>query len=585
MTFDSYTQRIDDLMQEWAVPGLAISVVQGDDTLHQSAHGHADRDAQTPVTPDTRFPIASMSKSFTAMMIALLVEDGELEWDKPVRHYMPEFKLKDSYATEHITVRDMLSHRTGLPRHDWSVWREDISLSELIDRMQHLEFFATFREKWYYNNLMYYACAYLVEKISGQRWQDFMQQRIFAPLGMTGTNLSPFEDIPGFEIAQGYRAKRDEQGVPTGEQIHLPFGPVTDVSPGAAGALVSTLADVVTWLKVHVNSGRHGDEQFISANNLQQMHNPHSIMQPSAIQQHMFGHNIFLYGLGWFIEPYRNFTLVHHGGNVEGHSTIMGFVPGPDVGVVVLTNAAGTPLRDLLLYDAIDRAVGKVGKDWNATYHGVYDEAFKAMEQGKVTSAGEQIENAPPSHPLSDYTGTFAADGYGDFEVRETDDGTLQAQLGTGFPWSAFEHYHYDVFNWYWPDFDNYTKVRFLMNEQGELDKVSMQLEPAIEEPIVFTRKSLALSDDLLAAMTGTYDPPYEGMQVAFYARDGKLYLEATGDTPDEVRAVKVTDAAVMLRNKQHATIRYEFVREGDAITKMVMKSPGATLECPRLAE
>jgi CubicO group peptidase (beta-lactamase class C family) len=151
--FDNFNQYIQDAMQSWHCPGIALAIVKGDDVIHQCVFGLRDVENQLPVTEDTRFAMASVTKSFTAMSAALLIDAGKLEWDKPVREYMPEFILDDPYVTQHVTVRDMLSHRTGLPRHDFSAWRLDISRAEFIKRMKHFKFNATFREKFQYNEL------------------------------------------------------------------------------------------------------------------------------------------------------------------------------------------------------------------------------------------------------------------------------------------------------------------------------------------------------------------------------------------------------------------------------------------------
>src|SRR5262249_17895711 len=151
----NFGQYIEDAMQSWSCPGAAIAIVKGDQILHKQAYGLRDVEDKLPMTADTRFAMASVTKSFTAMSVALLVDEGKLEWDKPVAEFMPEFILDDPYVTQHITVRDMLSHRPGLPRHDWSAWRVDIPLSEYIKRMKNFKFSATFREKFQYNNLMY----------------------------------------------------------------------------------------------------------------------------------------------------------------------------------------------------------------------------------------------------------------------------------------------------------------------------------------------------------------------------------------------------------------------------------------------
>ena len=210
--FDNYNQYVQEAMQSWNCPGVAIAVVKGDEVIHQSVFGFRDVENQLPLTADTRFAMASVTKSFTAMSVAQLIDDGKLEWDKPVKEYIPEFVLDDPYVTQHVTVRDMLSHRTGLPRHDFSAWRLDIPRAEFVKRMKHLKFSATFRERFQYNNLMYYVIPYLVEKIAGQKWEAVMQQRVFSPLKMTASNFKPEPPQAGQLTAKGYRVERDDHG-------------------------------------------------------------------------------------------------------------------------------------------------------------------------------------------------------------------------------------------------------------------------------------------------------------------------------------------------------------------------------------
>ena len=299
-----YTQYIQEAMQSWGCPGLALAVVKGDEVIYQCALGLRDVENQLPMTEDTRFAMASVTKSFTALSVAQVIDDGKLEWDKPVREYMPEFILNDAYVTQHVTVRDMLCHRTGLPRHDLAAFRLDISRAEFTRRMKYLKFNATFREKFQYNNLMYYQIAYLTEKLTGQKWEDFVQQRIFSPLNMTASNFKPEPPLAGQATARGYRNDRDTDGSAKG-LIYMPFGLHTELSPGSAGALFSTLADLIQWLKVHVNDGRVGEAQIVSPENLKQMHLPQMVVPGGGFMEGLTGNTIFAYGMGWFIEPYR----------------------------------------------------------------------------------------------------------------------------------------------------------------------------------------------------------------------------------------------------------------------------------------
>lgn len=575
--FEGLDEYIQQAMESWNCPGVAVTVVKGDDLVYQSVQGFRDVEAQLPVTADTRFPLASVTKSFTAMTAALLVDEGKLEWDKPVREYIPEFILDDEYTTSHVTVRDLLSHRTGLPRHDLAAWRLDVSRAEFIKRMKHFKFSATFREKFQYNNLMYYAAAYLVESLAGQKWEDFVHDRIFAPLGMTGSNFQPEPPQPGQPIAKGYRVDRDEEGGAKG-LIELPFGLHTELSPGAAGALFSTLADLTQWLRVHVNDGRAGDTQLVSATNLKQMHLPHTVIPGGGIAEALHGNSIFTYGLGWFIEPYKGYTGIHHGGNVEGHSLAIGFVPQAKLGVVVLTNIMGMPLRDVLLYECFDRGLGLPAQDWNTKYHGVFDPMIVGAAKGKQTAAAERLAEAPPSHSLESYVGEYETGGYPDFAVR-SGAGGLQARTVGSLDWSTLRHYHYDVFEWHLTDFDEWIKVRFLTSDDGEIDSLSVPTEPAVEN-IVFTRKQPELSDELAAALIGSYQPPIDGFTLTVTAKDGKLYLASTGGAPREMKAHRLSEDVASFRLER---LRLDFVREGGAVSRLVYKAPGLTLEAPRV--
>ena len=575
-SLENFTPYIEKAMKSWHCPGTAVAIVKEDEVLYQKVFGLRNVKAELALTEDSRFPMASVTKSFTAMSVALLVDEGKLEWDKPVRDYMPEFILDDPYVTQHVTVRDMLSHRTGLPRHDLSAWRLDVPRTEYVKRMKHFKFSATFREKFQYNNLMYYMTAYLVEKVSGQRWEAFMQERIFEPLGMTASNFQPEPPQPGQITAVGYRVDWDEEGQ-FESLVQMPYGLHTELSPSSGGALFSSLADLTQWLKVHVNQGQAGDLQIVSANNLKQMHLPQMIIPGGGYQEALMGTTIFTYGLGWFVEPYRDYTLVHHGGNVEGFSLIIGFVPQAKVGVIGLTNIAMMPLRDVLLYEGIDRALGLEARDWNGRFHAMFDPIIQAIAQDKRTAAVEKIENAPLTHSPESYTGTFAAKGYPDFAVRATEAG-YQARLVGSLDWSQLRHYHFNVFEWYLADFDSWLKVRFLVNDNGEIVSVSIPIEPAVDN-VIFERKPLEIPPDVVAELLGEYLLPMGDLVITISKHDDKYYATQTGGTAEEITPYKLDEAVVGFKTKR---TRFDFVREDGLISRVMLKTPGATFAAPR---
>jgi hypothetical protein len=313
---------------------------------------------------------------------------------------------------------------------------------------------------------------------------------------------------------------------------------------------------------------------LVSADNLKQMHLPHTVIPGGGVNEALMGNTIFTYGMGWFIEPYRGYTVISHGGNVEGHSLVIGFVPQEKVGVIVLTNIAQLPLRDVLLYESVDRALDLPAQDWNKKYHALFDPFIVGEAKGKQTSAEEKLKDAPPTHPLETFAGKYESKGYPDFAVQMVD-GALQACTVGSLAWSEFRHYHYNVFEWHLADFDAWMKVRFLMNDNGEIDSVSVPLESAVEN-IVFTRKAPELSQELLAALVGEYATPIEGVAFTITAHEGKVYLAQTGSAPEEIKPYKLTDEWVGFRFKRD---RFDFACEKDAINRIVLKTPDLTLE------
>ncbi len=634
--FDGFEEYVGETMSSWHCPGVAVAVVTGGETIFSMTAGVRDNATGEPMSTDTRFPMASITKAFTAMSVALLVEDGLIEWGKPVREYVPELILHDPYVTEHLTVIDMLSHRSGLPRHDLSAWRLDLPRAEFVRRMRHLKFSASFRERFIYNNLMYYIAPYLVERLAGVEWEEFMRERVFAPLGMTASSFSP--DPPeagpedaGWNNALGYRADRDEEGEFT-ELIHVPFGAHTVLSPGGAGALFSTLADMTRWLHLHMSEGAlpDGSGRLISKENIKVMHTPHSIAPGGGVGEALHGTQISTYGLGWMIDPYAERTLLHHGGGVEGHTLHIGFVPAggtakeaatngestasDDVGVVVLSNLAFSPFPQVVMYEAIDRALDRTPRDWNAKYHAVVDPIQVATSRSRKTTAAEQVGGAPPSHELEAYTGTYAAEGYPEFAVRfaqqpgegvgagtaagrentsggettagpgntsspETTAGdALQATLLGSLEWSNLRHIHYDVFEWYIPDFDIRPKVQFLIDETGEVSSVSIPIEPEVDN-VTFSRKAPELTGEQREAVAGEYNPGIEGIVFTVTVSEDSVLFAQSGSAPQKLSAYKVGEDIIGFRLERS---RLDFVFEKGRVTRLVLKAPEMTIEAPR---
>jgi hypothetical protein len=358
----------------------------------------------------------------------------------------------------------------------------------------------------------------------------------------------------------------------------MPF--YTNQVMGPAGSIHSCVADLANWLRVHLNEGRFEDQSFVSPGNLAQMHQPQMVMPVDGFMASLLNTTISNYGLGWFVVPYRGYTLIHHGGNIDGFSTMVAFVPQEKIGIAVLTNIDSRPLRDVLTYEICDRLLDLPDNNWNQRHHAFFAEWFTAIDQDREVAADEQVQDAPLSHPLGAYAGQFAADGYADFEVKIEGENLLAWIAGDWFP---LDHYHYDIFNLDLTRFELRLPVRFLMNVQGEIDAVSWQVEPEVE-PIVFKRKPIVIDRDTLAALVGCYDLPIEGLELTVALKKDSLYMLITGQTEQELLPRRVSDSEIEFQVKGEIGIRLEFQKDAQGVYYIVvLKQLGQVFKATRI--
>ncbi len=353
----------------FAVPGLAVGVVHAGKTVLSQGFGLRDVDEALPVTPDTAFAIGSVTKSFTAAAVGALVDDGLLEWDRPVREYIANFQMHDHIATECITPRDLLCHRSGLPRHDF-VWygASELSRGDVVARLRYLPPNKSFRSAWQYNNLMYITAGHLCELVSGQTWEELVRRRILDRLEMPATSFSHQPSGAQGEVALPYALRK-------GEVIRVPY----DVSPevsGPAGNIYSTLTDMTNWLRVHLVEGRLGEQQVFTEDTIRQLHAPQMAMPEDRVFSELFNS---AYALGWFIGSYRGRKLVHHGGNIDGFTALVTMLPDEGAGAVILSNKDATPIREAIALHAFDELLGLEPLPWG--------ERLKEREDAALTGA------------------------------------------------------------------------------------------------------------------------------------------------------------------------------------------------------
>ena len=493
-------RQIDDfanqLLEDWKVPGIGLGIVQNNKVVYVQGYGQRDIDKGLPVTPNTLFAIGSTSKAFTAISVLQLVEEGTIELDAPVAAYLPAFKMHDDYVSRHLTVRDLLCHRSGLPRHDLAWYGSDATREELLERLQYLEPSAGFREAFQYQNLMFMTAGYLVGELANSTWEEEVQKRIFQPLKMDRATFNVDQMQADKDASKPY-LKTDKDVI----QL-MPYRNIDAIGP--AGSINASPTEMATWVLALLNGGDYMGEQILAPQYILEAASPAMTVPGgwgNALQYDNGGAPVS-YGLGWFLSNHKGKKLMAHGGNIDGFSADVALLPGDSLGVVVLTNLNGNPVPGILRNYVLDLLTETTIRDWNG-------EALKLREQQDEMSLNKEEdvirqEGTQPSHGLDAYTGTFNHPGYDDIKVFLQNDSLFVDFIAAEAP-LPLVHYHYDVFlneDETWGE----TKVHFLTNVEGTIDQLKIKLEPTLPE-LVLDRKPApkAFTAEELNAYTGTY--------------------------------------------------------------------------------
>ncbi len=478
MVNDQLNALFEQALKDWNTPGLALLAVKDGQVVFAEGYGVTDIDDPKPVDKETLFAIGSCTKAFTAMGIALLIDEGKLTWDTPIREYMPDFRLYDDFATSQITVRDLLCHRSGLPRHDLSWYGTTRTRQQLYGGLRYLKPTQPFRYVFQYQNLMYMTAGCLIESITGQTWEAFTQERILDQLGMSQSNLSTIGCENLDNAARAHRVKEDVIE-------RIPYRNLDAIGP--AGSINSNLVEMAKWLDIHLNGGKLGDKQFVSEDNLKQMHTPHmpipitpvtAILDMPDLKHHS-------YGLGWATQVYRGHIMVRHTGGIDGFITQTFFLPEQNIGIVAFNNG-GTSLSIVASYLLLDHLMDLSSIDWSKRYKSLEAKAKAMTEEGKEEFLADQ-QSVKPTHPLEDYAGTYEHGGYGTFKITYSDD--MLSAVYNGITFVVTPH-HYEVFKFESEKLETLTLGDFGSDLKGNINCLRITLEPT-GEPIVFTKHNI----------------------------------------------------------------------------------------------
>lgn len=524
-------KELDSILTDFHIAGFSIAIVEKNKTLYTKGYGYKDVENKKPVTENTLFAIGSCTKAFTSSLLGILREEGKIDFDKSPRDYLPELKFFNGDMNNLVTVKDMMCHRTGLPRHDvsWYLFPSN-SRDSLIKRIEYQEPTLPVRSGWQYNNFMFMAQGAIAEKITGSSWEQLLREKILNPLGMSTTTVNIDQMIASADHSYGYINTKDDKIEKEDYYRIRAMGP--------AGSINSSAKEMAEWLKIWISNGAIDSTQIIPkiyrddaiSAQMSMGGGPPDISHPDL---HMSS-----YGYGWMMSSYRGHYRVEHGGAIDGFTASTCFFPSDSIGIVVLVNQGGSSAPPIVRNIIADRMLKLPSGHWKT------EELKRRAEQKENNktvkenmSTGKQADTKP-SHLISSYTGTFNHPGYGTFNIEMSND-----SLFTSLPdiRMYLKHYHFDIFQ---PlevkdgviDTSNQDVPQLLLQFEsdlkGDISKIKVVLETGID-PIEFDRiaQIIELDSDNLKKYVGEY--MLSGVTAKVYIQaESTLYVEVPGQPP-----------------------------------------------------
>ena len=564
--YDAY---VNAALATWRVPGVAIAIVRNDSIIYAKGYGVRELGKSEPVTERTLFAIGSASKAFTSASVAMLVDDGKLKWDDAATKYLPGFQLYDPYATRELSIRDILSHRSGLARGDLLWYGSELDRDEILRRVRFLQPSWSFRSTFGYQNLMYLAAGQVVARVGNMTWDDFVARRIFQPLGMTSSNTSTRALAGQANVASPHGEIDDTVRA-------IAWRNIDNIAP--AGSINSNVVDMAQWVRLHLGKGKYNGRQLITSAQVEEMHTPHTIIKQDAGFRMLFpGVNFFEYGLGWFLQDYRGKKVVHHGGNIDGMSALVTMIPEDNLGMVILTNMNASALPSVLMYKTFDLQLKAPPKDWSADRRKAYEGLVQQGREAQKRLEAQRVSGTKPSLPLAQYAGVYADSMYGDARVRD-EAGHLVLTRGPAFT-ADLEHWHFDTFRARWRDRTlGRTFISFRLGATGKAEELAMDLGGA---PTAFKRRpevadttagvTLAAAD--LRKYVGNFQSMAPPIAIVVEEFSGRLRVTVPGQPAYTMVPVTSTRFKLVGPNVP-AGFFLVYVMDGNAVKSVTLEQP-----------
>ncbi len=565
---------VQQVLKDWKAPGCAIAIVEKQKVIYTGGFGYRDLENKLPATGNTLYDIGSSTKAFTCSLIGVLADEKKIDLDKPASRYLPSLRFSDPLLTLQVTPRDMMCHRTGLPRHDFAWYgAPDLSRDSLVKRIEYFEKTAEIRTRFQYNNFMLMALGAMAAEVEGGKtWEEQVQERFFKPLQMSHSQTGLDGVLGTADHALPYSTYKDSI------TELIPFRRIDNMGP--AGSISSCANDIANWLITWVNGGKYGDEQIIPAGYCSeaissQMSNA---VPPDASNPELFFSD---YGLGWFLSSYRGHYRVEHGGNIDGFTSSVAFFPTDSIGIAIFVNQNGSTVNSILRNEIADMLLGLPDKDWNKEIREQRDKAVKAQEAAKQEDEGPGFG---PTHPLADYEGTYTNPGYGKIEVRVEGD-SLRGNFAFANLW--LKPKNYDSFTaCFWEHEKDLERKDFLevpvifrINKRGEIAELAVGLEASAGD-IVFTKEITEL--DISPADLEQYVGEYAiGEMVAkiYIKNQNTLCLTVPGQPEYELVPVKKHE--FVIRNLKGFGVTFK-EDEAGVINALIFNQPNGNFRAEK---
>lgn len=427
---------VREARQQWDVPGVAVVVVRGDKVVYVKGFGARELGKPDPVTPETLFPLGSCTKAFTTLALAMLVDEGKMNWDDPVRKHLPYFRLADPLADANVTIRDLVCHRAGLGTHDLLWYRAPWDLEEQIRRVGRVQPSYSFRSAFHYQNLMFVAAGLAMARSAGQPWDEFVQSRIFDPLEMRASHCRSAAALKAPDRATPHRVG------PDGKLRIVPWYEFAEPNP--AGSITTSANDLGKWLRFQLGDGSWQGKRLVTPENFGETRTPQMIIRLEGITraEHPFTAQM-TYGMGWVLQDYRGHPLASHTGIIDGMRVHIAMAPLSRLGIGILANRHATRMNLALSNTLLDQLLGLPYEEWNKHYLGLVRAGEEAEKAAVAERQAHRQPNTKPTHALADYAGAYEDPAYGTASVL-LENGALV------WKWSTFrvplEHYHFDTF-------------------------------------------------------------------------------------------------------------------------------------------